>query len=169
MGQVCENGMCVPSCPCTACTSSQTCVTTGPQTGQCIASDCATVTCATGQVCQGGTCVDACTGAVCPMGEACTAGNCVAGSGADAGADGGSGLHLDSGVNGEGGVSFDASSGGDSSTGDDGGDADTDFSSKSGCGCHTGGDENSNGWLAAIGIGLAAMVARRRRSARPAR
>ncbi len=104
------------------------------------------------------------------MGEACTAGNCVVGGGGDAGADSGTVFHLDGGINGDGGFSIDGSSGGDSSTGgDDGGDADTDFTSKSGCGCHTGGDESSSGWLAALGIGLAAMVARRRRSARPER
>jgi MYXO-CTERM domain-containing protein len=173
MGQVCENGACVPSCPCTACTSSQTCVATGPQTGQCVDTACATVTCPAGQVCQSGNCIDACTGAVCPMHEACTAGNCVAGSGgSDAGTDGGVVLHLDGGLNGDASFGGDASGGGDSSTGDDGGDGDNDFGgTKSGCSCHAAGDEggSTQGWLAAMGIGLAAMAVRRRRATRPER
>ena len=170
MGQVCVAGECIPSCPCTACTSSQTCVTTGTQAGQCVPTDCATVTCPAGEVCQSGNCISACTGAVCPMGEACTAGNCVAASGDAGTTDGGGGLHLDGGLGGDSSFSIDGSAGDDASSGDDGGGGDNDFggSSKSGCGCRAAGEAGgTEGWLAALGIGLAAMAVRRRRSTRP--
>jgi MYXO-CTERM domain-containing protein len=106
------------------------------------------------------------------MHEVCTDGNCVVGSGvSDAGADSGTGLHLDGGLNGDASFSLDGSSGSDASSGDDGGGGDTDFGgSKAGCGCHAAGEESgTQGWLAALGIGLAAMAVRRRRTTRPAR
>ena len=161
MGQVCVAGACVPSCPCTTCASGDTCETTGPQVGQCVPTACATVTCPTGEVCQGGSCIDACTGAVCPMGQTCTMGNCVSTSTGDGGAPD-SGLHFEGGLGDNGGFNTDGSTG----NGDDGG-PDTDFGgTKSGCGCHTTGDSSNEGWLAALGVGLAFAVAKRRRSGR---
>jgi hypothetical protein len=167
MGQVCENGMCVPSCPCTACTASQTCVTTGAQAGKCIATDCVNTTCQPGFVCQTGSCVNECTGAVCPGTQICQTGKCIANTSQhDAGTDGGGGgkiiQPMDSGLGG-GGHDGAVPDGGLQT---DGALAFENLTSTSGCSCRTatGGERGGAGALGA-GLGLVAMLARRRRRA----
>jgi MYXO-CTERM domain-containing protein len=142
-------------------------VTTGTLAGQCVETDCASVTCAAGNVCQGGTCISACTGAVCPGTQVCQNGNCVANTNLpDAGPglvlsipDGGNVIYLA-----DGGIEIVGEDGGTGGTFGDNG------PTKASCGCRTTGS-NAGGGMA-IGAGLAvlgAFVRRRRRSRRAAR
>jgi MYXO-CTERM domain-containing protein len=76
MGQVCDNGNCVPKCgggefqcdPSLAC---------DPQKGLCVDPACVNVACPAGTKCISGICKDPCDGVKCPAGQACIAGNCV--------------------------------------------------------------------------------------------
>ena len=72
-GKVRDKGICVLSCDCQPCEQGTSCVT---QTGRCVETACATVTCAAGQRCAAGACVDACVGVTCPKGQACSEGAC---------------------------------------------------------------------------------------------
>jgi MYXO-CTERM domain-containing protein len=71
---VCEDGVCNDRCGgCRMCPAGRSCQM---DTGRCVETACATMTCATGTVCRAGACIDPCMGAVCPRGEECRMGNC---------------------------------------------------------------------------------------------
>jgi hypothetical protein len=154
MGQVCEKGTCIPTCPCTVCSSQQE-QTCQMSTGRCVDLGCETVTCPAGQACAtGGFCIDACMGAVCPTGQTCQTGMCVATP--DAGTDGGGGLLLPD-------ASPEGYSGVDGAAMDSGSPFGTGEPHDK-CSCGLVGAAGRPGWAGgALGVGLAAMLARRRR------
>ncbi|MFK7988343.1 MAG: nidogen-like domain-containing protein [Sandaracinaceae bacterium] len=72
---VCDDGACIASCEFSPCGDGETCL----ESGRCVDTRCADVTCAAGESCREGTCVDACEGVTCPFGETCETGRCVGG------------------------------------------------------------------------------------------
>jgi MYXO-CTERM domain-containing protein len=168
-GQVCTQGVCVADCNCQPCAGGLAC---DAASGECLTPACVGVTCGAGTYCSAGTCVDDCTGAVCPPGQTCTGGSCVeepddgGATGAEAGLtkpdDDGGGSSSGAGNGGDAGST--AGGGGGSSPGGAG--TSPAFSpAKSGCGCHSVGESDSNGalvWGTAVAA-IAVLGSRRRR------
>jgi MYXO-CTERM domain-containing protein len=139
-------------------------------TGNCVRDPCAGITCPTGMYCREGMCLDACQAGpdttLCPSGEICQMGECVpgvirdAGVARDAGSD--AGTRRDAGARDAGVTPTDAG------VVDTGVAADRGTSilppSDRGCSCSTvGATRDVRGVLAAVLVGLVALVRRRRR------
>ncbi|MFO0681340.1 MAG: nidogen-like domain-containing protein [Sandaracinus sp.] len=145
-GQVCVNGQCVPTCPCTPCAADEIC----GADGRCTATNgCDVTICDPGFYCRNGTCLDACDGATCPANQHCEVGNCV-----DNGTISRDGGGYDAGIR-------PAGDGGGVEPGIDGGTG-RGPRKTGGCGCRTT-PTGQGGALAALGLGLVALIAARRR------
>jgi hypothetical protein len=71
---ICDNGACVPSCPCRTCGGGTLCK---ESEGRCVDPGCEKMDCGPGKVCIKGLCSDPCYGATrCPAGQACSMGAC---------------------------------------------------------------------------------------------
>jgi MYXO-CTERM domain-containing protein len=170
--QVCENGVCVANCSCRKCPDKAEC---NKASGQCVDTGCAAMTCDAGTICYLGACADPCAKAVCPGGATCTAGHCgdpLPTTGSDGSAGTGSGVGgAAGGLNfNTGGTSNGPSGGGTSSVTSTGASGprltDGATTSKAGCGCRVGtSDANGNRFLL-VALGLAGLLAARRRQAR---
>ena len=170
--EACRDGACEPSCAGVTCTATELChagvcgaalcdgvvcsvagEVCNPTTGACVEDACATLSCPRGAVCDLDTraCItDPCLRMTCPAEQLCSAGECIVDTGSpDAGVDGGPGI--DAGLRVDGGqhepLRLLAAGGG-------------------GCVCTVGvGASKSSGvaGLAALGLALVALFARRRR------
>jgi MYXO-CTERM domain-containing protein len=171
--EVCDNtagsgtrGLCIPACQCRPCGPGLMC----QPDGYCVPEPCAGITCPTGMYCREGMCLDACQAGpdttLCPSGEICQMGECVpgvirdAGVARDAGSD--AGTRRDAGARDAGVTPTDAG------VVDTGVAADRGTSilppSDRGCSCSTvGATRDVRGVLAAVLVGLVALVRRRRR------
>lgn len=153
------------SCGCKGCPTGQTC-----SNNVCVATACATATCAAGQHCDAGNCVDDCMGAMCPPGQLCSAGKCTLdpnapdGGSTDAGIGGGMTMIPIDPSGGSGNLGNAPSTGGTTMTvGTGGRRAALSDGKSSGCGCRVAGSRRSNA-LATLGVlGLAALLGARRR------
>ena len=72
-GEVCQMGMCVPTCGEGMCPNGTQC----SANGTCVDPKCIGVMCPTGQVCEQGTCKGPCDGITCPYPQTCRVGLCV--------------------------------------------------------------------------------------------
>jgi hypothetical protein len=125
--------------------------------------DCEGVVCGAGLVCRRGQCIDPCRDVTCAAGLACLAGVCLPGCNTCNGVVCGSGRACDltSGACVSDGTGVDAGA----SSGPDGGDGEDDFPVEGGGCCQTGTTGATTSGLAALSV--AALLARRRRRARP--
>jgi hypothetical protein len=72
---ICDNGACVPACPCRTCGAGTACKESD---GHCVEPGCEKMDCGAGLVCVKGACVDPCYGATrCPAGQKCSMGQCM--------------------------------------------------------------------------------------------
>jgi MYXO-CTERM domain-containing protein len=160
-------GQCVPGCQCRPCAAGQTC----QPDGQCTVDACTGVTCPSGAHCEEGTCRDSCATApdtrLCPNSEVCRVGECV--PGAMAPLDAGVAPTRDAGARADVGRVADAGrdAGRDSGARVDSGSNLRWTQGSTGCTCRVGVTARSPRWpFAAIALGAALALRRRRRSAR---
>lgn len=160
---LCENGACVPACPCRTCGPDTMCKQTD---GHCVDPGCEKMDCGPGMVCSKGTCIDPCGGGVhCPTGQKCAMGQCV--DVPRMGTGGFVGTIIDAGMTGG---RFGGGSGGSTGAGATGpgpgagtggeGGVDSGNSVKR-CGCDVGGP--SAGVLSVLSLIIAVGIANRRR------
>ncbi len=164
--QVCENGLCLAECGCRACGAGRAC----GADGKCVDEGCDKLTCQAGQLCVQGACQDACQGAVCPGKAACVDGKCQAPMGDMEPGSGGTGGTSDIPIITPGGTGGSVSTGGSAQNPDNPGTGNSgqkpvvkSAEDATGCACRSAGGPASSplAWVAALG--LAGVLARRRR------